>query len=451
MLARLLCALVLIAPYAWAQSVPNELKLVVVLTRHGVRSPLNSMANYSRDSWPSTKEWGVECCGDLTPRGAHLLTILGGYYRSYYKSLLPKTGCPAEQIYIWADNEERTLGTANALARGLAGNTLGCRIPVNSLRYTPSPCPTGCQRAASGNQTDLWFHPLPGICHKVSSGDKEKIQLVVNDINSGYDQLLAKYRPQLQSLQNTLGCCHGGVCGKVLRCTLFDLPHQATAGKVNEGSAVKWAGPFAVGSTVAEAFLLEYANGMPCKSVGWDRVVFSSPDCSGPGGNFRQMQEIHTAYFQQVNRPLIVAQIQGSNLANQILTLLQKEVSSPGEKSPKIVIFSGHDTNVANVAALLDLSWKLPDLPDNDTPPGGALVFELYSGASPGSYYVRAHYVHQTVQQLRDATLLSLDNPPHWAHLRLPGCAVDCPFGQFRDIMHAAIRLEFVTPKPTMQ
>src|SRR5215470_12817749 len=119
MLARLFYAL-LIAPCLLTQSVADELKLVVVVTRHGVRSPTSLMTDYSTEhQWPDIqKDWQTKCCADLTPRGADLAAILGAYYRGYYaeKGLLPKTGCPTKEVYIWADNEQRTFETAKALA-----------------------------------------------------------------------------------------------------------------------------------------------------------------------------------------------------------------------------------------------------------------------------------------------------------------------------------------------
>jgi 4-phytase/acid phosphatase len=161
-------------------------------------------------------------------------------------------------------------------------------------------------------------------------------------------------------------------------CTLHNLsPDTAASGAGKGGSALNWSGPFDVGSTASEIFLLEYANGMPCNIVGWGKVRFDAPDCRAQGESFRLMQEIHTAYFDEVQHKPIVGKIQGSNLGNQILLALQQEVQSPGKSPNKLIIFSGHDSNIANVAGLLNLKWKLPDLPENDTPPAGALVFEL--------------------------------------------------------------------------
>jgi len=459
MLARLLCALLLIAQFSLAQSgpseqpAPNQLKLAVILTRHGVRSPTGSMAGYSRHDWPGLqKDWRAECCGDLTPRGAQLVFLMGAYYRSHFaeQKLFPAVGCVAQQTYIWADNEERTIATANALAQGLSGGLPGCVVAVNSLPFQMQPCSSSgansCQRPPS-TQTDLWFHPLPKLWPKVSSQENAQLTAAANDINSRLPQLFLKYAPALQALQNVLNCCTAPLCATP--CTLQSLlPNTAASGAGKGAGALSWAGPFNVGSTASEIFLLEYANGMPCRTVGWGGVRFDAPDCR-QGQSFRLMQEIHTAYFAEVQQKPIVGRIQGSNLGNQILQALQQEAQSPGKSPNKLIIFSGHDTNIANIAGLLNLKWKLPDLPDNDTPPAGALVFELWSGAS-GDSYVRVRYVHQTLAQLRTGVMLSSENPPNWVDVAVPGCkSLNCAFADFQRIMSTAIDTNLVTNTPS--
>ena len=195
-------------------------------------------------------------------------------------------------------------------------------------------------------------------------------------------------------------------------------------------------------STAAENFLLEYGNGMPCNLTGWGLVTYNSPDCNG-GQSFRQMEELHTLYFDKTNHTGYMAQIQGSNLANQILQRLQQAGPAP------FVIYSGHDTDVASVAGLLHLDWSLPDLPENDTPPAGALIFELWGGATPKTQSVRMYYVHQTLTQLRTLESLSLKNLPSLIELQLPGCAKPCPFAQFQTIASKAILRDFTTEGPS--
>jgi len=450
MVARLLCAFILIAPFTRAQSSPAEqptskqLKLVVILTRHGVRSPTSMMPGYSSHSWPDlAKDWHVACCGDLTPRGAELVFLMGAYYRSYYagRNLLPALGCVAQQTYIWADNEERPIATANALAQGLSGGLPGCSVAVNSLPFQLQPCSSSgsniCQRP-SASQTDLWFHPLPALWSKVSQQENNDLQNAANDVNQRFPQLVSKYRPSLLALQNVLDCCNVSLCQTgAPPCTLLTMTGKAAPGQGKGGGALNWSGPFSIGSTASEIFLLEYANGMPCRIVGWEKVQFNAPDCRGPE-SFRLMQEIHTLYFGEVQQKAIVGKIQGSNLGNQILLALQKQVQSSGASPTKLVIFSGHDSNIANIAGLLGLKWKLPDLPDNDTPPAGALVFELSSDAS-NNYYVRVRYVHQTLTQLRTGVILSPANPPNWVDVEMPNCTPECTFSTFQQIVQAAI------------
>ncbi len=74
----------LVVPIVFGQSPAPKPKLayVVILARHGVRSPTatnDSLRPYAADPWP---EWGV-APGELTEHGAKILGILGGWYRGW--------------------------------------------------------------------------------------------------------------------------------------------------------------------------------------------------------------------------------------------------------------------------------------------------------------------------------------------------------------------------------
>ena len=424
-----------------AQSQTPQLRMVVVLTRHGVRSPLSDSTTspYASQPWPSLNDWHVACPGDLTPRGTELVQQMGIFYHAYYfdKGLLPPVNqCPASKVYIWSDNEERTLGTARALADGMSKGISGCRMPVNSLPYTPAPH-SGPNQCKTSNPNDYFFHPLAS---PVRTGpiDPTKVTDAANKINQELPQLRTTYQPALQAMQNTLKCCDPTECKGAKPCTLFNLNDQAKA----SGGKLSWSGMFSESSTAAENFLLEYGNGMPCNLDGWGLVTYNSPDCDG-GQSFGTMEELHTLYFDKTKHDGYMAQIQGSNLANQILQRLQQAGPAP------FVIYSGHDTDVSSVSGLLHLKWSLPDLPENDTPPAGALIFELWGGATPETQSVRLYYVHQKLKQLRTLAHLSLQNPPNMVELPLRGCAQPCPFTQFQTIMNCAILKNFTTAGPS--
>jgi len=85
LLLRLCMALMLLPAIVaqGAENSPGKLKFVIILSRHGVRSPTGTpeqLNPYSAQPWPA---WDVPP-GYLTPQGARLMTLFGAYYRSYY-------------------------------------------------------------------------------------------------------------------------------------------------------------------------------------------------------------------------------------------------------------------------------------------------------------------------------------------------------------------------------
>lgn len=409
--------------------------MAVIVTRHGVRPPLEKGAAwpYSKKTWPTLNDWGAQCAGDLTQAGAKLVTLMGGYYSDYYieQGLLPK-GCPSQQIFIWADTDERTWETGKALAQGLSQKFPGCSVKVGAVVEPPN------ETCGAKNPPDYFFHPMAKF-----RADATEIDKVITSLKNRLPGLREKYKPQLMSLQSALDCCRSEACES---CTLLTLPDDF---KIQDNNTFKWTGPFPAGSTGTENFLLEYANGMPCNLVGWEQVRFryTANDC-GPAAAamFREMHRIHTLYFALVNQNHYLATIQGSNLAHQVLLRLQE--GAAGKSSTPLVIYAGHDTNISNIAGMLGIHWFLSDLPEDDTPPAGALVFELWEGKTRGDCFVKLRYVHARMEQLRGQTVLSLANPPEWSGITIPGCKHPCSFKNFEGIMTRAIDTSFISSSP---
>ncbi len=110
-----------------------------------------------------------------------------------------------------------------------------------------------------------------------------------------------------------------------------------------------------------------------------------------------------------------------------------------GTPSTKVVVLIASDVNVCGLAGLLHIDWLLPGYQPDYCGPGGGLVFELRQSQSTGEYIVRASYVAQTLDQLRNQTALTLDAPPAIAPVFIPGCSVgnatfDCPLGDFVEL-----------------
>jgi len=235
----------LLAPIALAQasappSPPKpKLAYVIILARHGVRSPTatnDSLRQYAADPWP---KWGV-APGDLTEHGAKLLGILGGWYRGWLAQdgLLSETGCQAVgNVHVRADVGQRTTASARALVEGMFP---GCAIATN---------------AANGDSDPL-FHPvLAGLAH----GDATLAAAAVSGRIGDHPEALA---PTLKHAFLTLreilfGCAAGAPCpaeklpGKQ---GLLSLP--ASVAGTDDGLA-DIRGPIRTGSTMAENLLLD--------------------------------------------------------------------------------------------------------------------------------------------------------------------------------------------------
>src|ERR1700722_11594884 len=112
-----------LAPPACAQAPAPDahLELVVMLSRHGVRSPLTAQADldkFSAAPWPI---WDV-APGILTAHGYQLMKDFGNWdlINSAGEGLLAPTGCAdVAHVTILADTDERTRETGKALSEGM--------------------------------------------------------------------------------------------------------------------------------------------------------------------------------------------------------------------------------------------------------------------------------------------------------------------------------------------
>jgi 4-phytase/acid phosphatase len=405
----------------------EELKFVVIVSRHGVRSPTgktDQLNRYSTRPWPV---WSVPP-GNLTEHGAKLMTLFGAYDRVLLvkQGLLSADGCvDAKHVSIIADSDQRTRETGKALAAGLLP---GCNVEVHAL--------------AEGVPDPLFHSLAAGVGHP----DKQLATAAVSGrIGNNPAGLVEAYRPQLQSMEDILLRCKPDIqCGGngvSAASSLFDLPSSISPGKGDH--LVELRTPLATAATMAENLLLEYTEGMDKALVGWGAV---------DGNKVRELIQIHTRSADIERRTSYLARVQSSNLLSHILDSMQQAATGKpvagalGKLSDSLLILVGHDTNLTNISGALDLSWLIDGRRD-DTPPGGALVFELWQNRGKSEYEVRTFYTAQTLEQMRNATPLSIENPPERVPVFVPGCGradSSCEWSGFRRAVEVGIDSGFV-------
>ena len=151
----------------------------------------------------------------------------------------------------------------------------------------------------------------------------------------------------------------------------------------SDGRSVAIAGSLAIASSMAEIFLLEYGE-WPGAAAGWGQV---------DAATLRQVLPVHARVFDVVNRAPLVAWARGSSLHAEMGSALLGTHYDERCNKAALVVFVGHDTNIANLGALLGVNWQLDEYPVNGIPPAAALMLELWE--KNGAREVRVHFVAQ--------------------------------------------------------
>jgi 4-phytase/acid phosphatase len=190
-----------------------------------------------------------------------------------------------------------------------------------------------------------------------------------------------------------------------------------------------------------DPFIMEYADGQPASQVGWGQVTVDGLSQTSRITNLLFDLELRTPYL---DRAL------SSNVASHVVRSMVQAATgnamtgSLGNPSTKAIVLIASDVNITGLAGLFHLDWLLPGYQADFCSPGGALVFELRQSQSTGEYIVRASYVAQTLDQLRNKTPLTLSAPPASAPVFIPNCSVgnatfDCPLANFVAVANQVI------------
>ena len=369
-----------------------KLKEAVVLSRHNIRSPLSDSKSDLGRMTPH--EWTKWSAGksELTSRGGALETMMGQYFRKWAvdAGLFPENYTPtADDLNIIANSMQRCIATAQYFSSGF--------MPVGGVRvnhrYTPS-------------KMDPLFNP------QLTKVSPEFVATAMEQINAmggkkgivGINEAIAPNYEFIQEVMDT----KDSPMAKSNDPKLKDFTNYNTEivlEKFKEPS-IKAASALKDLNAASDAFILQY---------------YEEPDSvkAAFGKKLTRDQWSQLAHIKDVYQDvLFTAPIVAVNVANPLIQYMYDELLSPDRKFTFLV---GHDSNLSSVATALGVEeYELPDAIEKKTPIGSKIVIEKFEGAD-GQEYADINIVYQTVDQLRNMELLSLDNPPMIYPLSLKG------------------------------
>ncbi|MET3108038.1 4-phytase/acid phosphatase [Oxalobacteraceae bacterium GrIS 2.11] len=346
------------------------LERVVLLMRHGVRPPTKSaaaMASQSDTAWPDEQVWAA-APGELTPHGALAIRRLGTDLRNHYvhAGFLPAMGSIAAQSLIWADAaDQRTRETAKMLA-------LGMRVADS-------------QAADVGWSKEMVDPLFDGLHSNVCKLDPDlavqaaaqQAALETPETSAAMAKMQAVLAPD--ACQRGPGMCLAG-------------PNKITA----TDRDIKISGPLSIAATASEIFLLEYENGLPMDQVGFGRV--STDDIA-------RLLSIHELSARITRRNSYVAARRAYALTRFILAAIAEPtvtVTTPAiNPEQRLIVLTGHDTNLSNLAGVFGLDWHLAGQPDT-TAPGTTIAFERWRENSTGKPILKVRLFYQDMEQVRN-------------------------------------------------
>ena len=406
----------LCVPFVGAQDSDNTvLKQVIIFGRHAARTPVAPASLTNSFSTLPFPTFAVPGQAVITPNGQTNETLLGSYFRLWLtqeKLLTGNDNADAAFVYVRANNAPLIVDTGQAFVAGL--------LPAAAVTVNTVPAP------------DPLFDPIDA---GVATLNGNIAVASVNGRLGGDPQSLAT----AYSAEFALA-----------RSVLFNYPLGATptpakpVGKIDittipiTGAPGNSTSPVNLGGLAdfyyaIDPFLMEYVDGMPASDVGWGNL-----DAAG----ISQIYRVYDTLLDLEFRTPYLARVQSSNLGAHIVrTMVQAATGKTtsgalGTPPDKIVVLMAANTNIAGLAGLFNLDWLVAGYQRDVAALGGALVFEFRQSLDTGEFLVRAHYITQTMDQLRDRTPLTLNAPPANVPVFIPDCSVDnatfdCPLERF--------------------
>ena len=351
-----------------------ELKEVVVMSRHNIRSPLTSGgAAYKRVTPHEWFKW-TSPSSNLSLRGGVLETEMGQFFRKWVvgEGLLPDNYRPVgDEVYFYANSRQRTFATAKYFS---AGFLPFANVQINHLYNEDKKDP-------------LFFAQFT----KMNDAYRQQVLSEMGAEHGGPMAWMESVQPTLTLMEQVIDMANSPAAlnGDTVHFTFSD-----TKFKLEKGDEPRLTGGFSLANSVADALVLQCYESESMAAFGHELTV----------DQWRAICNVKSVY----DGLLFTTHAAAVNLAYPLVCKIREEL---GRDDRKFVFLCGHDCNLASISAALRMTLPQTEQAlELHTPIGSKLVFEKWSDGQ--EEYVAVNLVYQSVYQLQGRTLLSEEVPP---------------------------------------
>ncbi len=351
-----------------------ELKEVVVMSRHNIRSPLSSGgAAYQRVTPHTWFAWSSPS-SQLSLRGGVLETEMGQFFRQWVvcEGLLPDNYRPeGDEVLFYANSRQRTFATAKYFSAGF--------LPFANVEIT---------HKLDEDKMDPVFTPQ---FTKMNDTYRQQVLADIQALNGGPQAWMAAQQPTLDLMEQVLDMAHSPAA---LQGDTTHFWFDDTQFKIEKGSEPKMTGGYTLANSVADALVLQCYESESMAPFGHELTI----------EQWRAICAVKEVY----DGLLFTTHSAAVNLAYPLVSRIREELN---RSDRKFMFLCGHDSNLASISAALGL--QIPETENAlelHTPIGSKLVFEKWSDGS--DEYVAVNLVYQSIGQLQGRTLLSPAAPP---------------------------------------
>ena len=352
-----------------------ELKGVVLMSRHNIRSPLTSGgAAYKRVTPHEWFKW-TSPSSQLSLRGGVNETMMGQFFRQWVvrEGLLPDNYRPEDnEVLFYANSRQRTFATAKYFSAGF--------LPFANVEIT---------HKLAEDKMDPVFKP-----QFTKMNDKYR-QQVLDEIEAKYkggpQAWMQSVQPTLTLMEQILDMAHSPAA---LEGDTLHFWYNDTQFKIEKDDEPRMTGGYTLANSVADALVLQCYENESMAAFGHELSTEQWRDIC-------KVKEVYDALLFTTHAAAI-------NIAYPLVSRIREELN---RNDRKFMFLCGHDSNLASIGAALRLNYpETENALEVHTPIGSKLVFEKWSDGS--DIYVGINLVYASVSQLQNRTLLSFDVPP---------------------------------------